>query len=182
MYHKCYDSEIILALLKAPNHIRSLAKDLDTNPMNVQRKLIDLLERNIVDFRPDGKNKTFFLKKTAEARMNVYAAEQYKLIHRIHQYPQLRQIIEKIQNDSRVELAIIFGSYAKAIPKKDSDIDIYIETKNQSIKKELSLIDSKLSIKIGEYDPDNLLIKEIEKNHIIMKGVEKFYGKNKFFD
>ena len=43
-------------------------------------------------------------------------------------------------------------------------------------------INSRLSIKIGKYNKDNLLIKEIEKNHVIIKGVEIFYEKYKIFD
>jgi len=35
---------------------------------------------------------------------------------------------------------------------------------------------------MGRYDKENLLIKEIESNHIIIKGIEKFYKKNRFFD
>ena len=90
-------------------------------------------------------------------------------------------IIEKIQNDKRIRLAILFGSYAKGLAKKDSDIDIFIETNNKKIKDDISLIDSKLSIKIGKYNKSNLLIKEIEKNHVIIKGGEYYYERNQFF-
>ena len=78
-------------------------------------------------------------------------------------------------------MAILFGSYAKGIAKKDSDIDIYIETENRKIKEELSIIDSKLSIKIGKFDTSSLLIREIVKNHVILKGIEEYYAKNKIF-
>ncbi len=78
-------------------------------------------------------------------------------------------------------MAILFGSYAKLIAKKQSDIDLYIDTDDKKIKKDVELINTKLSVKIGRYDKDNLLIKEIEKNHVIIKGVELFYEKNKFF-
>ena len=44
------------------------------------------------------------------------------------------------------------------------------------------MLDSKLSIKIGKYDKNNNLIKEIEKNHVIIKGVDEYYEKNKFFE
>jgi len=59
-------------------------------------------------------------------------------------------------------------------------IDIYIEVLDQKIKKELELCSSQLSVKIGKYDKKSLLIKEIEKNHVIIKGGEIFYGKYKF--
>ena len=53
---------------------------------------------------------------------------------------------------------------------------------NAKIREEISLIDSRLSIKLGKYDKSNILIKEIEKNHIIIKGVEQYYENNGFFE
>ncbi|MBU0959512.1 MAG: nucleotidyltransferase domain-containing protein, partial [Nanoarchaeota archaeon] len=94
----------------------------------------------------------------------------------------LRKIVEKIQKDKKIKLAILFGSYVKGLEKKDSDIDIYIETNNKKVKQDLELIDSKINVKIGKYDKENLLIKEIEKDHVIIKGVEEFYERNNFFD
>jgi len=70
---------------------------------------------------------------------------------------------------------LIFGSYAKGTAKKESDIDIFIETKNKNLKRELSLTDSKLSIKTGLYNKQDNLVKEIDKNHIVIKGIEYYY-------
>ena len=177
MEQKDYKSEIVGLLLKERYHIRGLAKKLDTNHMIVVRKIRELAKSNVVDFVQEGKNKTYFLKKTAEAKVYVFMAENYKLIQTLTRYPALRGIVERIQKDKKIGLAILFGSYAKGLAIKNSDIDIYIETKNRSLKKELQLIDSKLSIKIGEYDKESPLIQEIEKNHVIIKGVEGYYEK-----
>ena len=78
-------------------------------------------------------------------------------------------------------MIILFGSYAKGISKKDSDIDIYLETNDNSIKTRVKEINSKLSIKIGKFDTKSLLIKEIIKNHIIIRGLEDFYERVEFF-
>ncbi|MEK6853976.1 MAG: hypothetical protein AABX60_01455, partial [Nanoarchaeota archaeon] len=64
---------------------------------------------------------------------------------------------------------------------KESDIDVYIDTVDRETRDEISDIDTKLSVKIGRYDTQSLLIKEIEKNHVIIKGVEEYYEKSKFF-
>ena len=72
---------------------------------------------------------------------------------------------------------MLFCSYAKGLAKKDSDIDIYIETKNRNVKKSIEDIHSKISVKIGIFDIKSLLIKEIIKDHIIIKGIEVFYEK-----
>jgi hypothetical protein len=68
------------------------------------------------------------------------------------------------------------------LAKKDSDIDIYIDTKDSKIKEDIEHIDSKINVKIGNYNKDSTLIKEIEKNHVIIKGIEEYYEKSKFFE
>ena len=173
MEQKNYKLEIVSLLLREENHIRGLAEILNTNHMTVLRKVKELQKENVVDFCQKGRNKTFFLKKTAEARAYAHMAEHYKLINVLNKYPSLRSIIDKIQKNKKIELAILFGSYAKGLAAKDSDIDIYICTADRKLKNELSMADSKLSIKIGKYDRQDNLIKEIEKNHVIIKGVEK---------
>ena len=122
------------------------------------------------------------MKKTAEAKSYVFIAENYKLIKLLEKYPNLRNAIEKIQRNKKISLAVIFGSYAKYLAKKDSDIDIYIETADKKLKRDAELINSKINVQIGKYDKNNLLIKEIEKNHVIIKGVEELYERYNFFD
>lgn len=181
MEQKNYKLEAVNELVKSQNHIRQLAKIIGTNHMNVVRKIKELEKENVVDYREEGKNKTYFLKKTIEARDYIFMAEHYKLNKILKKYPSLRKIIENIQKDKRIKLAVLFGSYAKAMANQKSDIDIYIETKDIDTKKDMSMVDTRLSIKIGKFDESSLLIKEIEKNHIIIKGVELYYEKNKFF-
>ncbi|MBU1078674.1 MAG: nucleotidyltransferase domain-containing protein [Spirochaetes bacterium] len=182
MSHNNYSIKIIEALLKSENHIRGLAKILGTNQTTIARKVQELYENNIVDFKQEGKNKVVFLKKSLEAKQYAYNAETQKLLDIIKKYPNLRRIIELIKKNEKINLVILFGSYAKGIAKKDSDIDIYMDTTDNKLKEDIESIDSKISVKIGKYDKDSLLIKEIEKNHIIIKRIEIYYEKNKFFD
>lgn len=169
-------------LLKGENHIRGLAKALNTNQTTISRKVQDLYKQNIVDFKQEGKNKVIFIKKTLEAQEFLYIVEMSKLLQTLKKYPLLRRIIEKIKERENIDLTILFGSYAKGSANKESDIDIYIDTDKAKIKEEVESIDSKISVKIGNYNKDSLLIKEIEKNHVIIRGVEIYYKKNKFFD
>ncbi len=182
MEQKDYKLEIVNQLTKKNSHVRDLAKELKTNHMMVSRKINALRGENIVDFREEGKNKVFFLKKTDEARAYLIISENYKLLKLLKKYSSLKGVVNKIQKTGRIKMAILFGSYAKGTATRDSDIDIYIDTKNRMLKKELENLDSKLSVKTGPYDKNSLLIKEIEKNHVIIKGAELFYEKNKFFD
>ena len=177
-----YNIRIVDALLKSENHIRGLAKSLNTNQTTIARKVHELSKENILDFKQEGRNKVFFIKKTLEAKQYAYLVEAQTLIETLKKYPFLRRIIEIIKKNEKVSLAILFGSYAKGSANKGSDIDIYLETTENKLKAEVESIDSKISVKIGKYNQDSLLIKEIEKTHAIIKGIELFYEKNKFFD
>jgi len=182
MEQKNYKLEIVKELLRNNNHVRGIAKKLDINHMTILRKIKELSKENVVDYEKQGKNKVYFLKKTIEAKNHVLTTENYKLTKTLKKYPNLRSIIKKIQKNKKIKLAILFGSYAKNIAKKESDIDVYIKTKNPNIKKEIQMINTKLNIKIGDFDLSSLLIKEIIKNHVIIKGVEEFYEKTRFFE
>ena len=180
MSQNCYIL-IILGLLKSSNHIRGLAKKLHTNQMTISRKIKDLERDNVTDYKREGRNKVYFIKKTVEAQVYVLISEHFKLIHALRQYPLLRGVVQKIKANSKIKLALLFGSYASGLAHKDSDIDIYIETTDKDIKKEIEESNTKASVKMGRYDPNSILIKEIEKNHVIIKGAEIYYEKIEFF-
>ena len=177
--------EIVQNLLQAKeNHLRGLAKALRTNQTTVSRKLDELHRENVVDYKRSGRNKVFFLKKTLEAKQTACSLELYKLLEIVRKYPRIRSVLEKIRKNPKIRIAILFGSYAKGTATKQSDIDVYIDAreKRATIKEKIENLDTRLSVKVGEYDRENLLIREIEENHVIIKGVEDFYEKNKFFE
>ena len=120
---------------------------------------------------------SFFLKKNLVARNYIYKAELNKLTKLLRKHPELGVIFEEILNKTDEKLVMLFGSYAKGLEKKDSDIDIYIETKNRRIKERVEDINSRIKVKLGAFNKKSLLIKEIIKDHIIIRGVEEFYEK-----
>ncbi len=177
------DLEIILALLKHKQlHVRGLAKIVNQPHANISRAMKRLLNKNIVDFKFEGKNKIFRLKKGIETLNHIYISEHFKLSKLFQKYPFMAVIAESILSKIDGKLIVIFGSFAKFSATKDSDIDIFIETTDRNIKSIIENIDSRLSIKIGKFDANSLLIKEIIKDHAILKGVEYYYEKNKVFD
>ncbi len=164
-------------LLKKESHIREISRKTNINHMSVKRLIEKLLDKNILNFKMQGKNKIFFLKENFETNNLKIIYEIYRRIEIIKKYSILRIIFEKINKNKKVKMAILFGSYAKGIPHSKSDIDIYLETKNLKLKKEIEMINSKISVKIGEFNRKNFLIKEIINNHIIIKGIERYYEK-----
>lgn len=177
MVQKRYNLEldIVGLLLRSDNHIRGISKTLKQPHSTILRKLNNLKKDNIVDFRKEGKNKIFFLKANLASHSYVLQTEAYKLSNLLRKHPELEIIFEEILKKTDEKLIILFGSYAKGLEKKDSDIDIYIETKNRNIKKSVESINSRINVKIGSFDTRSPLIKEIIKNHIIIRGIEVFY-------
>ena len=174
--------EIILRLLKENNHGRGIAKDLGIPLTTIQRSLLELERKNVLDVGIQGKNKVYSLKKNLMARNHIFNAENYKMAKLLLHYQDLGPIISDVLDKSKSPLVILFGSFAKFSANKGSDIDIYADTTNTKEKKEVEMINSKISFKIGKFDIKSLLIKEIIMNHVILKGVEGYYKKTGFFE
>jgi len=178
---KNIELEIILSLIRGEGHVREIARTINEPHSTVIRKLSLLMQDNAIDYKQEGKNKVFFIKKTLQGKHYVFSAERYKFIKLLRKYPELSVILEDILKLIN-ELIILFGSYAKFSAKEDSDIDIYIKTEDQKIRHKIKELHSKVNIKTGKFDANSLLIKEIIKNHIIIKGIEEFYERSKFFE
>jgi len=180
--NKNIELEVILNLIKNRSHLREIARSIGESHSTVLRKINELIRENIVDYNLEGKNKVFFIKNNLKAKNYVYSAEIYKLNKLLNKHKELSIIFEEIKKNFSKGMIILFGSYAKGSEKSDSDIDIYLETVSNKIKNKVKEINSKLSIKIGEFDLNSLLIKEIIKNHVIIRGVEEYYERNNFFE
>jgi len=175
--------EIILVLLKQKGiHVRAIAKAVNKPHATISRVMKGLLNKNVVDFKIEGKNKVFRLKKSIEALQYVYMAEHFKVLKLFEKYPMLSVISEAILSRTSEKLVILFGSFAKFNARKNSDIDVFIETKKKKAKEQVENIDSRISVKIGKLNRKSPMIKEIIRDHIILRGVEHYYEKNKIFD
>lgn len=162
-------------------HLRSIAKQLGLPHSTVRRRLEFLVKENVLDYVTEGKNKVFFIKKTLQAKNYVFNAERYKLTKLLKKYKTLDVVVSDLLKHSNEKLIILFGSYARFAAKPDSDIDIYVLTKNKKTKQNLEALYTKIKVKFGPFDTSSPLIREIVKNHIILKGVEEFYDKLGFF-
>lgn len=163
---------IIERLSKGPSHIRQLARDLDMSHMTVKRTLDIMAKANAIDVRKEGRNSVYSIKATIEARSELMKTEHHKLTDLIARHPELRQDIERLQS-IHATLIAIFGSYAKKLEKPLSDIDVYVETDKRYIKAQAEQINRKFSVKIGKLN-DSPLAREMKKDHVIIKGVERF--------
>lgn len=173
--------EIVALLLSGGMHARAVAAKLGTNHMTINRRLRELVGNNVLDMRKEGRNSVYLVKKSAEAKSHVLMSEAYMLEKLLDSYPELRRIVDRIQKDREIGLALFFGSYAKGEAGKDSDIDVFIETASRRLKGEIEGLDTRLSVKIGGFDATSLLGREMQRGHVIIKGIEDYYEKTGFF-
>ena len=173
--------EILLILARGRAHLRQIARAAGTPHSTVMRCLDRLVEESVLDFRPEGRNKSFAIKKSLKAKSRLYMAERYKLQKLLDRYPALNVILNDLLSSTSAPLIVLFGSYAKFAAKPASDIDIYLGTGEEGEQKKAQSAHSSLSVKIGPLDLQSPLIKEIIKNHVILRGEEEFYAKTGFF-
>ena len=94
------------------------------------------------------------------------------MTNKIYTIKDIKKLLKEVLNDTDVEKAVLFGSYAKNVPTKNSDIDILIDS-NGKIKglKFFAIIDM-----IREKFDKEVDVKEkaeINKNSQIEKEIEK---------
>lgn len=174
MFQKRNDFEFVEILKQEPHHLRKIAAKTGLAPATALRALKTLQQENVVDYIREGKNTKYFLKETPEAKNYVFMTETYKQLKLLEQ-PLLRALSKELCEHTNGELIVLFGSYAKDTATKESDIDIYLETNNQELKKKLGKLSAKLSIHIGTLSKDTSLGKEIIRNHVILQNTERFY-------
>ena len=177
-----YIFEVILLLLKNEAYGRDIAKILKTSLTRVQSILQELKNYNVIDYKKEGKNHIYFMKKNLVTKTFILNAENYKLSKMLRKYILLEPLLKEVEELCPGKMILIFGSYAKFIPKEDSDIDIYIDTTDKKIKESIQKINDTFSVQIREFNKEDLLIKEIIKNHVILQGGELFYDKLRFFE
>ena len=107
--------------------------------------------------------------------------EQYKKICFLDMHEMIREIVSKL-SDNIKGIALIFGSYAKGISNKDSDLDLFIIGKYDASK--IKEISKAYGIEINiKYYPSvifkkelrkDILIKEVLSNHVVLLGSEEF--------
>ena len=113
-------------------HGRELVKELKTSLTRVQSTLNELRSINVLDYKIEGKNHIYFIKKNFTSKSFILNAENYKLAKILSKHQTLEPIFQDIIQKSRCNLIILFGSYAKGNPKK---IAILIFTLKQQTQK-----------------------------------------------
>ncbi len=162
-------------------YVRELQRLLKTSPKTAHLLLNELEKKGILESMQRGKIKIYKLRKNEIVKDYIILAEYFKKIVFLESNNLVNEIISKIKPHVK-GIGIIFGSYAKDLQTKESDLDIFVigSYNEKEIRKVSEAYGLHLSVKnytqpIFEKDyKKDLLIKEVLDNHIIFKGSEEF--------
>jgi predicted nucleotidyltransferase len=168
-------------------HVRELARILKANHRTISLALQRLEKRRILEHKMVGKSKTYTLViRNIITKEYINTAESLKTMQLVEKHFIIKKLLTDISMVMKTTPIILFGSYAKGIERKGSDIDIIV-IKDGNEKKIVSMIKNfaktfnkrihvqTVSKKIFEEDinKDHLII-EIVKDHIVLNNISYF--------
>jgi predicted nucleotidyltransferase len=110
-YHKKYHASHLAKVLKKPQR-------------TVLRRLEDLRKNNLLDYNSEGRNKYYYLNLSKASSFTLLVMlESYKELEFISKHQDISLLLAELSKHSSI---ILFGSYAKNLQKKESDIDLVI--------------------------------------------------------
>lgn len=162
-------------------YIREVEKLIEVSSRTALVTLAKLEKKGILESKIKGKIKAYSIKKSVISREFFLLTEQYKRIAFLEKNHLVKEVLEKADGYMQ-GIAIIFGSYAKGIQKDDSDIDLLIvgtfdekKIKETGNKYGLDINIKSYTMNLFEKEiREDILLKEITENHIIIKDAEGF--------
>lgn len=182
MYHKRNKELEVIALYtsnyKAEFYLRQISRLTKIPLKTCQNTLSNLEKQKILKSKIDGKNKYFSLNlDNIQTKSYLLQAEINKLDNFLNNYQEFKTFLKSIYSNIPI---IIFGSFAKMKPDKDSDLDMLVLSKEEQ-KFPSHLITHKIhQINMSEdsfkkaLSEKETLIKEIEGNHIILNNPSSY--------
>jgi len=156
---------------------RNVARKLKMNQKTVSNLLNELEREHILKFTQDGKNKYYYLNRfNSHISEIIQLIETQKKINFFEKYKKLKELFLKLKERTK-GILIIFGSYADFSANEKSDLDVFVMGNIKDIEDLEEFHNVKINIvksdknKFNKKEP---IIKEIIKNHIVLKGVEDF--------
>ena len=156
---------------------RDVSKKLTMNQKTVSNILNELEEEHILKFRQEGKNKYYYLNEFYPyIKEIIQLIEIERKINFLEKYKKLKDLFLKIEERSE-GILIIFGSYANFSANEKSDLDIFVIGSIKDVEDLGEIYNLKINIiksNKKKFDKNDHIIKEIIKNHILLKGIEDF--------
>ncbi len=155
----------------------AIASKLNMNQKTVSNVLNKLEKQHIIKYKEEGRNKYYFLNKlNPSTKEMIKLVEVNKRIVLFEKYKKLSSLFSEIEKRAK-GITIIFGSYANFTKNEKSDLDVFVIGSVADISDLETLYNIKINIvksTIDKFKSNNLFLKEIINNHILLKGVEEF--------
>ncbi|MBU1198682.1 MAG: nucleotidyltransferase domain-containing protein [Nanoarchaeota archaeon] len=165
-------------------HASEIAKTLKLNQKSVSNHLNALEKQHLLKYDIKGRNKLFFFHKGNEFVfqkfiLNLETSKTLSFLQSDFKTKEIMMKLEKILNNP----FLVFGSYAKGLQIKESDLDLL--TVGSYDEKEVKKIERFYSIEINIHslkkkdlfyalEKKDRLMNEIVKDHIIICGFDLF--------
>ncbi len=154
-----------------------IAKKNKLNQKTVANYLNYLEKEHILKSRREGRNKLYRLNENNKEIVKhfIIAIEHLRTIEFYNKNSLIKEVSEKILPYIK-GITVIFGSYAKGNANSDSDLDILIigKANEKAIDKISEMFNIEINPKIYPKIKHDILIKEVTKNHIIIKNTEQW--------
>jgi len=169
------------------SHVREIARETGVDVKSIQIQLRRLERKRILSSSIKGRNKEYSLTfSNLLTKYYLTLAETFTSIT----YLEENFLIKKIMSELEIGIEgtiILFGSFAKARPMKESDVDLFIVTEQLSkahidaTREVEGLTGRTISVKSASeteflkgFARGDPLLREVVSDHIILKGIDNF--------
>lgn len=156
---------------------RQLAGKLKMNQKTVSNILNRLEKEGILKYSTEGKNKYYFLNMlNPQVKDIIKMLEIARKNKFIQKYIKLKALFYALEKRAR-GILVVFGSYANFTSNRDSDLDVFVVGNIGEVEDLENLYKIKINIVKSSKEKTNkqdVFVKEIIKNHIVIKGAEEF--------
>lgn len=155
----------------------AIASKLKMNQKTVSNILNKLEKQHLIKFKEEGRNKYYFLNKlNPSTKEMIKLVEVNKRITFFEKYKQLNSLFSEMEKRTK-GIGVIFGSFANFTKTEKSDLDLFIVGSVGETEDLETLYNIKINVVKSTKDKfksNDLFLKEVIKNHIILKGVDDF--------
>ena len=154
-----------------------IARELKMNQKTVSNILKRLERENILKFSKEGRNKYYFLNRfNKQIKQIINLIELDRKLKFLRRYKKLDGLFNTLEDRAK-GILIVFGSYSNFSAHEDSDLDIFVMGDISSIEDLEQMYNIKINVVKSnkkKIDKEDIFIKEIIKNHIVLKSIENF--------
>ena len=148
-------------------HLREISRKIKITPIYVKRELQNLKELGLILESRKGNLSLFRINRNSSIfpeLKNIFIKTEY-----------FGELIKKSLKKLKIDFAFIFGSYAKGIESKDSDIDLFVvgDVKEDELLNIIQKIENKTGREINYVLwKKSLFMKRAKKHHLLNEIAE----------